>query len=525
MQTLNLNLSVLTVRVSRQVFSHCISQAIFLFFTAILFWPTLAWMARQLSSEQHRFQMLGMVILASVVIYRRVSSIGTIVTLEFHFAHQPLLVFVTGCMGYLANEHFIGIQVFSAAFCIVALFGLWGFYNDKTTWRESMVPAALLILLLPFGDYLDVYFGFPLRLYTAQTAGDFLSALGFASVSTDTLIMLDNRFANVELSCSGIKGLWAGLLFFVLLTWIERKAVTFAWWWRLICFCGVLITMNVFRIAIIVMLGLGFQKIEFADLLHQGLGILGFAFSCVVGWILLFTAKSRQLHITNTTDSNVNSNRTYKSLNKTWFQTLPGNSLVVKVIVPILPALFCLAHSPLLKDTTLSAQEFPVMVFPEDWRALEIPLSPQEAEFFPRTAAAAKKYHFKNSTTLDGSVIFVSTRYWKAHHDPRNCLQSQGYHIVNEQTVRLADKKSLHLLSIRDQERSITALYWFQSAIQMTDDFSARLFASLINRQQQWIMVSVVLDKKTVSMSDIDSLMKTLSPLVSRQLNNPENNL
>ena len=474
--------------------------------TLVLFWPSLTWVGQQLASPQHRFQLMGMLVLSGITVYHLVSSAKPRPPLRFAVKSRPLVVFTLGCMAYLLNERYLGINVFSAAFCIIALYGMWGFYNDTAEWRQSTVPAVLLILLLPFGDYLDVYFGFPLRLFTAQVAGDLLSSMGFSTISSDTLIVLENRYANVDLSCSGIKGLWAGLEFFVLLSWIEKKAITAHWLLRLLCFSGVLMAMNIFRVVLLVMLGLGFDQMAFADLLHQSLGVLGFAFACLIGWGLLLTTPSQNVPYTNTEShfvSNIDHHRPAHYVN--W-------------LLMLLPISLCFLHTPLPKQVYPTSNSSINVLLPDDWNAQEIALSKQEAEFFPRNAAAAEKFTFQRNRTLQGSVMFVSTEYWKAHHEPKNYLIADGHHITKDKSVRLSSDKTLRVLNLTHQGRSLTALYWFQTTTHSTDDFSARLFASLWDRRQPWVMVSVILDTPNVSAAEVNTVMTTFSTVVDSQI-------
>ncbi len=357
MQLSKLSMSAWPTTISRESVFLRIQQVGLFFSSLYLFWPSLSWMGQQITTQQHRFQLLGMVVLAGVTTYRMITSTSHTVPVRFVLNTRPFLVFVFGCVAYLLNERYIGIQVFSAAFCIVAMYGVWGFYTDIAKWHQGAVPVILLVLLLPFGDYLDVYFGFPLRMFSAQTASDMLAGLGFSTVSRDTLIVLENRFANVDLSCSGIKGLWAGLEFFMLLSWLETKSITVHWLWRLLCFSSVLIAMNIFRVALLVLLGLGFDQMAFADLVHRSLGILGFAFACLVGWGLLLTAPATNLPTADIDNIPTSNKSRYRPVTY-------GNWLFM-----LLPMLFCILYTPLPKQVTGISHSLLNVGFPDDWNA------------------------------------------------------------------------------------------------------------------------------------------------------------
>ena len=498
--------------ISRDAAFYWMIHAVFLSGSLYLFWPSLVWVGYQFSSQQHRFALLGAAILTGVGGYRILTQGMPVVRLHFAAKTWPLAVFMLSCAAYLLNTRFTGIQVFSAAFGIAAGYAIWGFYTNAHSWRQGALPAVLLILLLPFGDYLDVYFGFPLRLFTAHTASDWLAGMGFTSVSTDTLILLENRVANVDLSCSGIKGLWAGMVFFVLLTWIEGKPVTLHWLWRLAAFCGVLVAINVFRVVLIVVLGLGLNHMAFAELLHRGLGVLGFAFACLAGWGLLLSLKSKQPSGPGLPP---------QLARETKFTFQPGHLQkppVAVLLVALSPIAFCCLYTPLPRQINNNTEATLNVQLPQSWNAQALELTAQEAEFFPRNSARAQKLSFHYSDTVRGSVIFVSADYWKAHHDPRNCLRAQGYHINADHSLRLSGDKSLRMLNVTRKNQQAIVLYWFQTVTHTTDDFSARLFSALLHRQQPWVMVSVILQTPAATAADIPTVMNNFSTVVNTQI-------
>ncbi|NRB39748.1 MAG: hypothetical protein HRU20_14995 [Pseudomonadales bacterium] len=56
---------------------------------------------------------------------------------------------------------------------------------------------------------------------SSNMAAEVLQALGFISISNESIILIESKAANVDLGCSGIEGLWAGGGFYLLLSLVE----------------------------------------------------------------------------------------------------------------------------------------------------------------------------------------------------------------------------------------------------------------------------------------------------------------
>jgi exosortase O len=423
-----------------------------------------------------------------------------------------LLVISAGI--FLLNEQFIAINIFSAVCALIALYALLSFFIEQTIWKKGLLFMLLAILFLPFGDYLDVFMGFPLRLMSAQAASDLLVALGFEPQNTQMLIELDNRLTYVDLSCSGIRGLWSGLGFWVLLTWLEQKSISWYWWLLLVVFLALIIALNILRITAMVLITDLSLAPQYMDMLHNALGIIGFAFACMLGWLLLVPLKSQS--------------EVKAPLAKAAPQASVSHaqSVVAWLLAGVMIG-FYLIYSPMLKTTLDSTQLIPE--FSRQWHHQAIPLDEQEAEFFPRQGAYAQKYRFHYQQEIEGAMILVNTLHWKAHHDPKNCFQAQGYNLLDERSRRVAAPSSsinpkdsqtilLRQLELSRDGRRYRAYYWFQSPDQQTADFSQRLFWGLFSRvterQKPWTMVSLNVTQDSVGHSHTEQqLLLALSEL------------
>ena len=141
----------------------------------------------------------------------------------------PLALVLGAALGYLWAERYLDVSFLGAALFGLGSYGLWGLYVDGGRWRRGLLATLLLIGVLPFGEQADTYAGFALRALTARSVGGVLAGLGIAAVPAETILMLENGVAHVDIPCSGVRSLWAGALFFLGATWVERRRLDGGW--------------------------------------------------------------------------------------------------------------------------------------------------------------------------------------------------------------------------------------------------------------------------------------------------------
>lgn len=502
-----------------------------------LFLNVLDWIFFQLIQPEHLFSQMALISLITFLLYQIYYSEFRP---EFQINYNPwaisLLVLAGGL--YVLNEHYLAINIFSATFSIFAFYAFLGLFINFNVWKRGLLFTFIFILLLPFGDYIDVFLGFPLRLASAQMASDLLSQLGFNVENVKTLIELDNQLTSVDLSCSGVHGLWSGMIFFVLLTWIEHKAINIPWFILFLFFLILISVVNVLRIVLMVIMESVFHQFQFAALVHNSLGIIGFAMVCIIGWLLLSLIK------THVNSREIKCAKKMYSENRMWRK----NSFVLWLLVLVF---FCynLINTPMIKVSVPISTSSPI--FQAKWNEITIPLNAQEKSFFPRQGAYAQKFQFDWHNKVPGSVVLVNTFYWKAHHDPKNCFQSQGYKLLDDKILQisnstlnqmseggLSEKNSkqflVRKLFLTKANEHFTAYYWFQSHTQQTSDFSQRLFADIfssitepeeVRHKKTWTMVSLLIKDMSASKQENEqALLNELSEIIQRWLMTIENN-
>lgn len=396
---------------------------------------------------------------------------------------------------YLFNEKYLGIHIFSAALCIGAVYSLLGLTLTTYQWKSLFPPFFLLVLLLPFEGYLDIYLGFPLRLLCADWAGDILSTFGFSSMSRESIILIEGKAASVDPGCSGIQGLWTGCIFFLLLSIIEGHRISRRWLIIVAGFTGCLLMMNVFRIVALVLLALVADLEILADRVHQSLGLLGFSLSCVAAWVAL------RLNRQNTELQEVEIKNQEK-------YSFTGLFLFIGCLF-----LAVWLHHPYGPGKSLDSFSFQL---PETIQASDIPLTATEQSFFEKNRASPRKLRFEFKG-VHGTLLIVRSRNWKAQHTPRNCYTSQGYSLDFEGTWLLQNGNTVRFIQIDDKSK--TAVYWFQSVNRITPDYSARVLSAMKHPHNSWLMVSILWNNPIDRIQAEDFLLRLQSSLSEQLVN------
>ncbi|NRB39747.1 MAG: hypothetical protein HRU20_14990 [Pseudomonadales bacterium] len=107
-----------------------------------LFYPTVLWFISKLFSSA--FAGL-LVIMLGLSCYLRPPA--RVQWQLLHFGWLAFLLFGFSVLGYLANENYLGIQLFSAALFIAAAYSLSGMVLCAAAWRGLFLPCCLLIVI------------------------------------------------------------------------------------------------------------------------------------------------------------------------------------------------------------------------------------------------------------------------------------------------------------------------------------------------------------------------------------------
>ena len=421
--------------------------------------------------------------------------------LRLHLERLPqyylpaLLIALAGSAGYLAIERYLDVNTFAATLFALASYGLLGLWMAPPAWRQGLPAALLLSGALPFGDHLQTFVGYPVRILTAGLVRDGLHAFGVDTVGVDTILIFENGISKVDLPCSGVKSLWTGGLFLLAATWIDRRRVNLRWLLIAVLFAVLLLGANLLRVAVLVSVGQVAGWLFLAEMLHVPLGVLGFAGVCAAGvYLLRFShplpveadaaqADAPQAGAPGTVDAG----------GQVASQAPPRPAWLPAALAGVV-LLMGLVYTP---RPQTAAQAEPAWQFPAGLATSDWPLTPGERDWLESAGVDfAERWHF-STAELHGSLLFVTSSSWRSHHRPENCFEVYGWQAETEFThlVRPDFPVRMLLLGRERSDASVSAAYWLQSAGQTTDDYAARIWADLAPERQPWVLVTVLFDE------------------------------
>ncbi len=414
--------------------------------------------------------------------------------------YLPALILALGGSAlYLLAERFLDVNTLSASLFGLATFGLIGLWMAPRRWQQGLLPALLLIGALPFGEHMQTFVGYPMRLLTAAIVRDGLAAAGVGSIGIDTILVFENGVSQVDLPCSGVKSLWTGMLFLLAATWIERRPLNLRWFLIATVLAALLFVANIARVGLLVVVGqvAGWQLA--AEMIHVPLGVIGFVAACLVALALLRLQKLQgPVGSPSSTISR-----------PVWLAPSLASVILIMAII----------YTP--RPKTGLAQPPPSWSFPAELNDEPMPLKPDEFQWLEREGAESADRRRFEWRGISGTMILITSKTWRAHHRPERCFEVYGLsmddshtHLVNAgfpvRYVSLGDGRDRDLLS---------ATYWFQSAKQTTDDYGTRIWADLAPQRDRWVLVSILFDGlQDPQEADLQALYLALHDSVQRYL-------
>ena len=410
-----------------------------------------------------------------------------------------LILALGGSALYLIVERFLDINTISASLFGLASYGLLGLWMQPQRWRQGFPAALLVVGVLPFGEHMQTFIGYPMRLLTASIVRDGLAAAGVSSIGIDTILVLENGVSQVDLPCSGAKSLWTGALFLIAATWVERRPLN--WRWLLIAFvlAVLLFVTNLARVGVLVVVGqvAGWRLV--AEMIHVPLGVLGFIASCATAVVLLRLERPI-----------AQEDRARPALARpAWLSPL----LMIAIFA------MALVYAPRLQAGL--SQPPPTFTFPADLITQPMPLAPDEVKWFTEGGAEwadRQRFEWRGIT---GSMIFITSTTWRAQHRPERCFEVYGLSLDDSRTHLVAPDFPVRFVSLGDPRGRdlLSATYWFQSADRTTDDYGTRMWADLVPTRERWILVTLLFDRVLdPNATDVHALYLALHDSVARTL-------
>jgi exosortase O len=281
--------------------------------------------------------------------------------------------------------------------------------------------------VLPFGEHLQTFVGYPMRILTAQLVRDGLLAAGVQAVGIDTILVFENGISHVDLPCSGVRSLWAGMVFLVAATWIEGRPLNGRWLLVAALFSGLLFVANLVRVGVLVVVGQVAGWELAAEMLHVPLGVLGFVVACGVA-VLLLRLINPHADLTRTV-------RFAGSLSRPPAQPLWLTPLLIGAILGM-----ALLYQP--RPASGLAQPAQAWHFPPELASEPFPLKAHELEWLAQDGAESAERRRFVWRGVTGSVLLIPSTTWRAHHNPERCFAGAGLGITLSQTHLVASPSS-----------------------------------------------------------------------------------
>lgn len=442
------------------------------------------------SREEFRTNQILLAGVAALVVMQarkngRTTGLGIHLNLLPQLSALPLAAVICGSVLYLLVERFLDINTLSASLFGLASYGLLGLWMSPVGWRKGLPAALLFIGALPFGEHMQTFVGYPVRVLTAAVVRDGLAATGVRSVSVDTILVFENGISKIDLPCSGVKSLWSGGLFFLAATWIDRRRVNLRWVGAALGFAVLLLAANLVRVAVLVTIGevAGWRLL--AEMLHVPLGVAGFAAACLISLFLLRWSGQWDDKLQPQGEASPAVKR------PCWL----GPALCMAV------TLMAVLYAP--RPEAASAQTALDWHFPPSLEAEPWPLSDEEWSWLQQTGAQQAERRRFTWRETSGSILLVSGTSWRAHHRPERCFEVYGLAPQESRTTLVAQDFPVRLLALSSsgaglstgsQKILLSAAYWLQSADQITDDYAMRIWDDLSPKRQKWVLVTILFD-------------------------------
>jgi exosortase O len=463
-----------------------------------LYRPVFQYLAVLFTREEFRTNQIVLVSVTGLLLVQaRRAHLRLHGNLAPHLFVPGLALALGSSLAYLLVERYLDINILSAVLFGLASYGLLGLWILPERWWQGFPAMLLVVGVLPFGEHLETFVGYPLRTFTAGLVRDGLSVLGFHSVGVDTILVFESGISQVDIPCSGVKSLWTGALFLLAATWIENRTLSLRWLLVAAATGALLFAANLLRVAILTLLGPSLGWTELARMAHVPLGMLGFSGACLAALVLL-----RRLPTRSAERPAASFSPQGRSLSR------PGWLAPLVALVVLALALFYSPRAASGAGQAASAAAPPAWSFPESIVVQASPLTAQQLAWIRQAGAeTADRYTFRWQDTVQfaargqpvsGTLMLLTSQTWRGQHPPEHCFEVFGLTVRASYTSMAAPDFPLRYLTLSGSggPGPISAVYWLQSASQTTEDFGQRIWADLGPKREPWVLVTILFDQE-----------------------------
>lgn len=430
-----------------------------------LFVSPLHWLIQSLHVAEYRIHSL--LLIGFVIFFFIKNRQQNLSFQKFEVALAPLLFFATGLIGFTVTEKFLDIDVISCLFLGLTIYGFSGFIIERVKWQNSSVFVLLFFVCLPLSYHIETFLGFPLRILSAKVAASFFSLAGSQVHSTETILLVENKLAHIDLPCSGIKSLWSVSLFSLILSVIEKYKINLSWACSIVSGWLLVASANIFRIIMLVLIYNSEVPETVKESLHAPIGLIGFIVACTATYWTFRLVCQKDLPRVDVVK---------KSFDRKSFAFV---ALSLGAAVSINQINFAAAKIVPQHSVTQSSID-------------SIALTDKEKDLFIRHGVIRYEKRKFNVMGLQGTAFLVLSNSWRGHHHPEQCLQGQGSAIETTKTLVIQNDLQVRNIKIKNSDNEV--VYWFQSLADSTDDYSSRVWSGLVHPTKPYTMVSLYIE-------------------------------
>lgn len=434
--------------------------------------PSIRWMLTALSQPVHVVQRGILLCLTSLGLYALFTAAQRN---EAHPNALPIALLGIACasIARIATD----IRFIHAAGALLLLYALSAMFIGAPAWRRRLVVLTIVLLCLPIQAHVDAHLGLPLRLWTARLIAPVLQFLGVENVTVESVIVTENSVADIADVCSGVRTLWYAVALWLCGRVAWPDTLRSRWWLAGLLSVGVATGFNALRVMLLILALHHHAPPLLADMAHASLGLLALVVVGVINFALCRPATAAP-----------------RLVEESATPSLPMQRLMAFMVL-------CMALLPSPSRNAADAERLRPLNWPAEFRMQAIPLSEAELGLVTgRQTTVAEKNRFSRFG-ISGSLIIVESGNWRAQHAPELCLIAQGARIEN--VVRMATPNGEFRL-VTMQAGTQVAMTWFQSGSRIEPDLSARLWAQLIHPQQQWSLVTLVVEGRISTQAALD---------------------
>lgn len=370
-------------------------------------------------------------------------------------------------------SYYLRINLFTTVIGLIGFYLLLSFTIPQKIWKNGLIPFTLLLMCLPFGRQLDTYIGFPLRMLSVDFVASQMTLFGFNLNSRDTILIIENKASQVDIDCSGIKGLWVGMIFFIAYTWINKIKQNLKWLGLLLILIISILFFNIIRVSTLVMLN-SIQGLEKGvQYFHYSIATIGIVFSCL---LIHFLAVYFKL---------VNN---YKSNFPLTISTTLGNSKNYILVLNLL--LILLFFIPQKQAFQIIKKAIPSLKTNSFFGIEAKKFTSGEQAVFEKDGSAAQKFEFKYKEIIGEAIIVIGID-WRAQHKPELCFEAAGNNLQSVQTLLVNKSFPVKYITFNNQKAVVYS--WFQSPQIITDDYSYRNWLELSGKESNWVLMNIVI--------------------------------